>query len=225
MPAQPKILIIVTSADRMTSGKPTGLWLEEFAVPYLTFKRAGAVVTVASPKGGAAPVDERSAPKAEQKAAWAEASAALASTKALSTIDPAAFDAVFLPGGHGTMFDLPGNATLGRVLEAFDAKGAVIAAVCHGPAAFVGPKRNDGKPLVAGRKMTAFTDAEERAAALDKEVPFLLESRLRELGAKFETAPNFQSHAIRDGRFVTGQNPASSEEAAKLVLEALGEGR
>ena len=225
MTSQPKILMIVTSANRMTSGKSTGLWLEEFAVPYLVFKDAGAVVTVASPKGGPAPIDDRSAPNAEQKAKWAGASEVLRTTKPLAEIDPSGFDAVFLPGGHGTMFDLPGNSVLARILEAFDARGAVIAAVCHGPAAFVGPKRKDGKPLVAGRKMTAFTDSEERAVALDEDVPFLLETRMRELGAIFEGGPDFKSHALRDERFVTGQNPASSGAAAQLVLDVLGKPR
>ncbi|MCC5808820.1 MAG: type 1 glutamine amidotransferase domain-containing protein [Ectothiorhodospiraceae bacterium] len=215
--------MIVTSTERMPSGKATGLWLEEFAVPYLEFRKAGAEVVAASPKGGATPIDPRSNPDPEQEQAWREPAGVLRSTRRLEEIDPADFDAVFLPGGHGTMFDLPENAQLVRILEQLEASGKVIAAVCHGPAGLIGPKRPDGQALVAGRRVAVFTDAEEHAVELQDDVPFLLESRLRELGAKVETAANFQEHAIRDGKLVTGQNPPSSKRTAQLTLEALGQ--
>ncbi len=218
----PRILMIVTSAERMPSGKETGLWLEEFAVPYLQFREAGAEIEVASPKGGATPIDPRSKPDPDQERAWAEAAGRLRDTKSLDDIDPGRFDAVFLPGGHGTMFDLPEDRRLAGILERLEADGKVIAAVCHGPAGLVGARRGDGKPLVEGRRIAAFTDAEERAVELQDDVPFLLETRLRELGAHVETVDNFQEHAIRDGRLVTGQNPPSSKLTARLTLQALG---
>ncbi len=220
--AAPRILMVVTSADRMTSGEQTGLWLEEFAVPYLEFRNAGAEVTVASPAGGPAPIDPRSKPDDEQQEAWREASEALARTWPLRDINADEFDAVFLPGGHGTMFDLPENPELATVLESLARQGKVMAAVCHGPAAFVGPKGPDGRSLVDGKRIAVFTDDEERAVGLDGAVPFMLESRLRELGANVDKAANFQEHAVRDGNLVTGQNPPSSALTARLTLEALG---
>ena len=220
MPA-PQILIIVTSADTMTSGKQTGLWLEEFAVPYQIFKQHGAEVTVASPRGGATPVDPRSTPDDAQKQEWQEAEQRLQNTRTLEDVQAADYDAVFLPGGHGTMFDLPENQQLVSLLEAFATGDKVIAAVCHGPAGLVGVKGKDGRPLVADRRVAVFTDEEERAVELDQDVPFLLETRFRELGALVEPAPAFQVHALRDGRLVTGQNPPSSARTAELTLEAL----
>jgi putative intracellular protease/amidase len=141
-------------------------------------------------------------------------------TLALGSVDPARYDAVFLAGGHGTMWDLPPDARLAEILTAVDARGAVVAAVCHGPAGLVGARRADGRPLVAGRRVTAFTNAEEDAVKLSAVVPFLLESRLRELGGEYVGGEMWKSHAVRDGNLVTGQNPASSEAVARLVLEA-----
>lgn len=215
------ILMVVTSADRMTDGKPTGLWLEEFAVPYLLFKKAGFEVTVASPKGGKAPIDARSLGEGKQGKSWAEATEKLDKTLPLGQVAANDFDAIFLPGGHGTMFDLPDNAHLKELLENFAVEAKVIAAVCHGPAGFVGARKADGTPLVAGKTLTAFTDAEERAVKLDKAVPFMLETRLREEGAKFVVGKMWTAHIQVDGNLVTGQNPASSEGAADAVIRLL----
>lgn len=121
------------------------------------------------------------------------------------------------------MFDLAENPTAAKLIQDFDAQGKPVAAVCHGPAALVKVVRNDGTPLVKGKKLAAFTDAEERAVELDKDMPFLLETKLRELGATVVTRDNFTSHAVRDGNLITGQNPASSEATAKLLIEALSE--
>jgi putative intracellular protease/amidase len=217
----PRILILATGADQMTNGKPTGLWLEEFAVPYEAFSKEGYEIVVATPKGGDIPVDPRSKPTAEQSAAWAEASKKIKNTLPLAEVDATSLDAVFIPGGHGAMFDLATHEGTAKFLTDLNARGKIIAAVCHGPAALVGAKGTDGKPLVAGRKVATFTDDEERAVELDKEMPFLLESRLQELGAKIDKKPNFTAHAVRDGTLITGQNPPSSEAVAKLVIEAL----
>jgi putative intracellular protease/amidase len=212
------VLIVVTSHDRIDENHRTGLWLEEFALPYEEFLKAGYSVTVASPKGGSAPLDPRSV-EGEQ---WASARAVLQNTLPLNQVSGEGYDAIFLPGGHGTMFDLPDNAGLQKLLQSFAEADKVVAAVCHGPAGLVNVRLSDGTPLVSGKTLTAFTDDEERAAQLDKQMPFLLESKLREQGAKFVVAPNFAAHVQRDGKLVTGQNPASSAGVARAVIEALG---
>lgn len=216
-----QVLIVVTSASQISEGKPTGLWLEEFAVPYLKFRETGYRVTVASPKGGEAPIDPRSLNDSKKVEDWQKAVTALKTTVALKQVDSKQFDAIFLPGGHGTMFDLPGDQNLKRLLNQFATADKVIAAVCHGPAGFVGAKRADGKPLVAGKTVTSFTDEEEKAMNLDRDMPFLLESRLREEGARFVAGAKWAAHAEVDGKLVTGQNPASSEAVANEVIKIL----
>ncbi len=220
--AAPKqILMVVTSAGAMTNGEPTGLWLEEFALPYQLFSEQGYAITVASPKGGKAPVDERSLQDENQVSTWTNATTALEKTKTLDAVNAADFDALFIPGGHGTMFDFPGNAELQRLLHNFHAQDKIIASVCHGPAAFVGTKTADGTPLVKGKTITAFTDAEEKAVGLDSAVPFLLEKSLRAEGANFVPAELWQPNTQVDGKLVTGQNPASSQGCAEAVIKLL----
>jgi putative intracellular protease/amidase len=224
-----RILMIATSADRMTPGtEPTGVWLEELTTPYYAFHDAGADVTLASIKGGAIPVDQRSVNADGENDASVERyrkdealQAEVADTPVFTGIDISGYDAVFLPGGHGTMFDYPGNEDLARLVERFDREGKIVAAVCHGPAGLVSAKKPDGTPFVAGRRVSAFTDSEERAVGLDQAVPFLLETRMKELGAHHEGGPDFQPFALRDGNLVTGQNPASATRTAELVMEAL----
>jgi putative intracellular protease/amidase len=220
--AEPRtVLILVTGADKMTNGHPTGLWLEEFAVPYQAMVAAGYQVEVFTPKGGAAPIDARSKPTPAQQADWKDASKRLSETKSLASVNADKFAGIFIPGGHGVMFDLASDAAAAKLIQDFDTQGKPIAAVCHGPAALVKVTRKDGTPLVKGRTVAAFTDDEERAVKLDKDMPFLLESKLRELGAKIDKKENFVSHAVRDENLITGQNPASSEATAKLLIEAL----
>lgn len=224
-----KILMIITSAATMGhGGKPTGLWFEELATPYYTFVDAGASVTIASISGGPGPIDPRSVKaKGENEASVDRflgddaASKALKDTVPVDQVDAGGYDAVFLPGGHGTMWDLPKSTALASLLSKAWADGKVVAAVCHGPAGLVNAKAENGEPLVKDRRVTGFSDTEERAVGLEATVPFLLESRLRELGGKYESVADFQPFAIADGRLVTGQNPASSAPTAKLVLEAL----
>jgi len=227
-----KILMVTTSANRMApSAEPTGVWLEELTTPYYAFSDAGAEVAIASIRGGAVPIDGRSVRPAGENDASVERylrdeglKAKVAKTPLFTRVDATPFDALFLPGGHGTMFDYPFSEALARLVERFERDGKIVAAVCHGPAGLVGAKKPDGTPFVAGRRVSAFTDSEERAAGLENKVPFLLESRLKELGARHEGAPDFQPFAIRDGRLVTGQNPASATRTAALVMEALVEG-
>ncbi len=215
-----KVLIIVTSADRLLNGRETGVWLEEFAAPYAILTQAGLDVTVASPKGGAIPLDPHSLDEASE-AKWAKAEKILRDSEPLAAVRPEDFVAVFLPGGHGTMMDFPDNADLKRVLHAFAEQNKVIAAVCHGPAGLVGAKGADGSPLVAGKRITSFTDAEEKAVNLEKAVPFLLETRLRKEGADFVDGEKWASHVEVDGKLVTGQNPASSEAVAQAIVKLL----
>lgn len=134
-----------------------------------------------------------------------------------------AYDAIFFPGGHGAMWDLPEDPHVRRLVEAAHAAGKIIAAVCHGPAGLLSAKGEGGGSILAGRRVNAFTDSEEEAAGLAAIVPFALESRMRELGGQFEKADNWHAHAVRDGALITGQNPASSEMVARLVIAALGE--
>jgi putative intracellular protease/amidase len=225
-----RILMIVTSNGRMgDSGKPTGLWAEEFAVPYYALTDAGADVVIASPAGGPAPIDATSLkpkgendPAVERYLADTATQARLAATQRAADVDAADFDAVFFPGGHGTMWDLPNDAGVTRAVERAFAGGKLVASVCHGAAGLVSAKRADGQPVVQGKRVNAFTDAEEAAVGLTNVVPFLLESRLRELGGRFEGAANWQPFAIRDGQLITGQNPQSSALVAKELLGALG---
>ncbi|MCH4024715.1 MAG: type 1 glutamine amidotransferase domain-containing protein [Acetobacter fabarum] len=224
-----KILMIATSADRLgQSGHATGVWLEELTTPFYAFRDAGADVTLASIAGGAVPVDTRSVKEAGQNEASVDRYLAdptlrqtVAETPKFTTIDAAGFDAVFLPGGHGTMTDYPENPDLARLIELFDRSGRIVSAVCHGPAGLLSARKPDGTPFVAGRRVSAFADSEERAVGLEHTVPFLLEDRLRALGAIYEKGPDFASFATQDGTLLTGQNPASAARVAALVVERL----
>jgi putative intracellular protease/amidase/sugar lactone lactonase YvrE len=221
-----KVLIVTTSHDHFAGANPhpTGVWMEEFALPYLELLKNGMEIAIASPKGGAMPVDPRSLPTPEQEKAWQSAIAASGQTVKLSEVNSTEFDALFLPGGHGPMFDLPDNSDLQRLLREFYEAGKLIAAVCHGPAGLVGATLSDGTPLVKDKVLTSYTNSEEIAAKLDKEVPFILEQRLRELGAIFIAHENKADHIERDGRdgqLLTGQNPASSASIARALVAAL----
>ncbi|WP_204484391.1 type 1 glutamine amidotransferase domain-containing protein [Archangium primigenium] len=222
-----KILLIVTSHSQFgNTGEPTGYWLEELAAPYEAFVEAGAQVDIASPEGGKAPVDPRSQqePTDATKAFLADGAAQKKAAQTLKISDvKERYDAYFVVGGHGVMWDLATSAPVHTLLSKGYARGSVVAAVCHGPAALVGVKGPDGEPLVKGKRVAAFSNAEETAAKFDTVVPFALETRIRELGARYESGPMWQSFAVRDGRLVTGQNPASSAAAAREVIAALTE--
>ena len=224
------VLFIVTSHARLgDTGKSTGLWLEELATPWFVLRDAGHTVALASPKGGQVPVDPAS--EAEPTDAMlrfhadAESMQALAGALPLAGLDGAGYDALFLPGGHGPRWDFPGNAELARLVSASFTAGRPVAAICHGPVGLVDALAEDGRPLVAGRRLACFTNAEERAVGLDAVVPFLLGDRLRELGAQLSSAPNFQPPAVRDGLLISGQNPASSAPAAELLRALLAESK
>lgn len=219
------VLIVTTSCNMLAPDHPTGLWLEEFAVPFTAFSKAGASIRVVSPKGGAVPIDPKTAPTEKDREKWPAALQALSSTGRLAEVAADRFDAVFIPGGHGPMMDLVNDQELQRLLAAFDRDGKMVAAVCHGPAALLNVRNAAGEPLVKGRKVTGFTNVEERLVLLHSVVPFLLEDALKERGANFESALlPFFSHVVRDENLITGQNPASSTKVAEELLAALEEG-
>jgi putative intracellular protease/amidase len=223
--AQPRgrLLVVLTSTGRIPgSDRPTGLWWSEFAEPFDLFRKAGFEVDVASTRGGAVPVDPRSGGEARARND-AEAWTVSRSTSDVAKARLDDYAGIFLPGGHGTMWDFPGNAALAALVGAAIDRGVPVGGVCHGPAGLVAARDKAGKPVVAGRRVNGFTDAEEAAAGMTSVVPFLLETRLRELGGRFESAGVFAPFAVRDGALITGQNPASSERTATLLLEAVTE--
>jgi len=222
------ILMVLTSHDKLgDTGKKTGFWLEEFAAPYYVLSDAGATITLASPMGGQPPIDPTSdAPDAQTDDTRrfkddAATQAALAATVKLSAVDLNTFDAVFYPGGHGPLWDLAEDPVNIRLVEYFASGGRPIAAVCHAPAIFRHTKGTDGKPFVSGRHVTGFTNTEEAAAGLSGVVPFLVEDMLVANGGAYSKAADWESHVVVDGKLVTGQNPASSKEAAEALLELL----
>ena len=241
--ARNKVLIVTTSHAQMGStGHKTGVWLEELATPYYALRDGGASVTLASIRGGQIPFDPRSVPAEAGQSAGevpreqqdvpesvrrflADETAMRAARNSIpvAQIEGKDFDAIFLPGGHGTMWDLPDSEALARLVSENFERGKIVAAVCHGPAGLVSAKRRDGRPLVEGYKVNAFTNSEEEAVGLKEIVPFLLEDRLKELGGRFEKGENWQPYGVRDGDLITGQNPQSASLVARYVLDALAE--
>ncbi len=223
-----KILMVLTSHDQLgNTGKKTGFWLEEFAAPYYTFKDAGAEIVLASPAGGQPPLDPKSdLPEFQTELthrfkADPAAQEALAHTVLLSSVNPADFDTVFYPGGHGPMWDLAESADSIRLIQTFERAGKPIGFVCHAPGALRHVKKANGEPLVKGRHVTGFTNGEEDAVQLSDVVPFLIEDEFKAQGGLYEKGPDWAPHVVVDGRLVTGQNPASSEGVAKALLQQL----
>jgi putative intracellular protease/amidase len=221
-----KILFVLTSHDKLgDTGKKTGFWVEEFANPYYTLLDKGAVITIATPKGGAAPIDPSSdSPDAATEDTKrfnndAEAKERIANTKVLADMNPDDFDAVFYPGGHGPLWDLANDQTSIALIEKFNSQEKPVAFVCHAPAALKSVKNTDGTPLVKGKKVTGFTNTEEAAVGLTNVVPFLVEDMLIKNGGIYSKKEDWQPYAIQDGNLITGQNPASSELVAELLLK------
>ena len=221
-----KILMVITSHDQLgNTGRKTGFWLEELAAPYFVFKDSGAEITLASPKGGRPPLDPKSnepefrtdLTRRFEKDAAAEAQ--LGKTVRLDSVKQEDFDTVFYPGGHGPMWDLAEDKNSVRLIESFLAAGKPIALVCHAPGALRHVRTPDGKPLAQGKEVTGFTNGEEEAVGLTKVVPFLVEDEMLKLGAVFSKKSNWAVHVVSDGLLTTGQNPASSGPAAKVLLE------
>lgn len=225
-----KILMVLTSHDELgNTGKKTGFWLEELAAPYYTFKDAGAEIVVASPKGGQPPLDPKSDEPSFQTDATRrfkadlEATAQLAATVRLDSVRQQDFDTVFYPGGHGPLWDLAEDRNSIQLIESFLAAGKPVALVCHAPGVLRHVKTADGRPLVEGKKVTGFTNSEEEGVGLTKVVPFLVEDELKAKGGIYSKGPDWGSYVVRDGLLITGQNPASSEAAASLLIEQVAE--
>lgn len=223
-----KILFVLTSHDKLgDTGKKTGFWVEEFANPYYTLLDKGAVITIATPKGGAAPIDPSSdAPDAatedtERFNSDTEAKEKIATTKVLAEMNPDDFDAVFYPGGHGPLWDLAEDKTSISLIESFYNSEKPVAFVCHAPAALKHPKKTNGTPMVDGKKVTGFSNTEEDAVQLTAVVPFLVEDMLQKNGGIYSKGEDWHPYALQDGLLITGQNPASSELVAKLLLKEL----
>jgi putative intracellular protease/amidase len=223
-----KVLMVLTSHDQLgNTGRKTGFWLEEFAAPYYTFKDAGADIVLASPAGGQPPLD----PKSDEPDFQTEltrrfkadpaAQQALASTVKLETVSAEDFDAVFYPGGHGPLWDLAESSVSIALIEAFQRAGKPTAFVCHAPGVLRHVKAADGQPLVKGRRVSGFTNSEEEGVGLTDVVPFLIEDEFQALGGQYEKGPDWQSFVVEDGLLITGQNPASSEAAAKALVNRL----
>ncbi|SFK45154.1 Putative intracellular protease/amidase [Halobacillus dabanensis] len=215
-----KVLMVVTNHEKIKDELPTGIWLSEFGEAYNEFNKHGYEVTVASPQGGRAPVDPGSVSEDEPQEIL-DTKPYLENTTPIADVEAEDYDAIFLPGGHGTMFDFPDNEKLQKLLRNFYEADKIVAAVCHGPAGLVGATLSNGEPLVKGKRVNAFTDAEEVETTLDSHMPFLLESKLHELGATFVSGPNWSEYYEIDGNLITGQNPQSTEAVAKEVIKQL----
>ncbi|MBO9127372.1 MULTISPECIES: type 1 glutamine amidotransferase domain-containing protein [unclassified Rhizobium] len=227
-----KILMVLTSHDKLgNTGKKTGFWLEEFAAPYYAFLEAGAHITVASPKGGQPPLDPKSdepdfqTDETRRFNADEAAQKVLANTVKLSSVSSGDFDAVFYPGGHGPLWDLAEDRTSIALIESMYATGKHVAFVCHAPGVLRNVKSPDGAPLVAGKKVTGFTNTEEDAVQLTNIVPFLVEDMLKEKGGIYSKVGDWQSYTVQDGLLITGQNPGSSVATAGLLVNALRGGK
>ncbi|MFM9911202.1 MAG: type 1 glutamine amidotransferase domain-containing protein [Chitinophagaceae bacterium] len=222
------ILMVLTSHSELgNSGKKTGFWIEEFAAPYYAFKDAGAVITIASPKGGQPPIDPSSDTPENQTPATIKFKAdidlqkRLSTSKKLSDVSADDYDGIFYPGGHGPLWDLTNNADSIKLIESFWNSKKPIAAVCHAPAVLLHVKDEKDDLLVKGKNVTGFTNSEEEAVQLTKIVPFLLEDELKKIGGIYSKKENWASYVVTDGLLITGQNPGSSEAAAKELIAAL----
>jgi len=225
-----KVLMVLTSHSELgNTGQKTGFWIEEFAAPYYVLEDAGVEITIASPKGGQPPID----PKSELADAQTPATDRFNKDKALqdklahsvklSTVGQSFFDAVFYPGGHGPLWDLANDDASIYLIENFLKHNKPVVFVCHAPGVLIKVKDQNGDPLVKGKNVTGFSDAEEAAVNLTDVVPFLLEDELKKLGGNYSKGPDWGSFVLKDGLLITGQNPASSEDTARVLLKTLKE--
>ncbi len=220
-------MVLTSHSELGNTGKKTGFWIEEFAAPYYTFLDAGAIITVASPKGGQPPIDPTSDTAENQTHATIRFKAdkhlqnILAEAMLLSDMSSDDFDAIFYPGGHGPLWDLTNDADSIKLIEHFWSSKKPVVAVCHAPAVLLHVKDEADEPLVKGKNVTGFTNTEEEAVKLTEVVPFLLENELKSRGAIYSKREDWALHVVKDGMLITGQNPASSEAAARELLKLL----
>ncbi|MGN6415866.1 MAG: type 1 glutamine amidotransferase domain-containing protein [Pseudobacter sp.] len=219
-----KILFVVTSHDKKGStGEPTGFYLGEVTHPWEVLHEAGYDIDFVSPKGGKAPVDGFDLNDPVNKKFWEDPTwrNKVENTMKPSEVDPSKYMAIYYAGGHGAMWDLADNQELAAIASKIYSNNGIVGAVCHGPAGLVNIKVANGKYLVDGKKINAFTNEEETAVKLEKVVPFMLESKLIERGAKFEKSGLWQPHVTVDQRVVTGQNPQSAKGVGEAILKEL----
>ena len=223
-----KVLFVLTSHDQLgNTGEKTGFWIEEFAAPFYVLKDNGISITLASPKGGQPPIDPKSEMPDFQTAATQrfnedkETQEALANTTQLASIKQDDYDAIFYPGGHGPLWDLAEDEQSIALIESFITNNKPVSAVCHAPGIFKHTKNSNGEALVKGKKVTGFSNTEEDAVQLTNVVPFLVEDMLTQHGAHYSKGEDWTPYAIEDGLLITGQNPASSELVAELLLKKL----
>lgn len=219
-----RVLFVVTSHSALgNTGQKTGYYLSEVAHPFQVLQEAGYAIDFVSPKGGKAPMDPKSYKLDDpiNKAFWETYGKRLEETRASEQVDPSQYVAIFYAGGHGTMWDFPENEALARIAANIYERGGAIGAVCHGPSGLLPIRLSNGRPLVEGRRISSFTNEEEQAVRLDKIMPFLLETRLKTLGAIHVSVKNFAAHVEVDDRIVTGQNPASAAGVGRALVEVL----
>ncbi len=221
-----KVMIVLTSHAQLgDTGKKTGWYLPEASHPYFALTQSGYEVDFVSPVGGKAPLDQNSRDLSDADNARFLANPLLVkqveNTLKPRDIDPKKYAAILFAGGHGTMWDFADNQELARLAAQIYEQGGVVAAVCHGPAGIVNIKLSNGEYLVRGKTVATFTDSEEAEVGLTQVVPFLLETTLRERGARIQIAPNWSENVAVDGRLVTGQNPASAKKLGKEVVRVL----
>jgi putative intracellular protease/amidase len=220
-----KILFVVTSHSELgDTGKKTGLWIEEFAAPYYKLLDLGKEITIASPKGGQAPIDPKSdLPENRTEATVRyyndkETQDRLSNTVKLTSVSSNDFDTVFYPGGHGPMWDLSEDRDSAKLIESFYFSGKPVALVCHAPAALKYARKPDGRWLIEGKRVAAFTNTEEETAQLTHVVPFLLEDMIKQRGAQYQKGEDWRPFVTRDELLITGQNPASSILVVDTIL-------
>jgi len=221
-----KILIAVTSHGQLgQTGKATGYYLSEVAHPYLELVERGFHVDFVSPRGGKPPMDPSSLsnpdPESARVLADPELMARLDTSLCAADVRSEEYQGILFAGGHGTMWDFADDPHLARLAREIYERGGAVAAVCHGPAALVNLTLSDGRYLVNGKRVAAFTDAEERAVGLEQVVPFPLAERLIARGALHQPASPWQAQVLVDGRLATGQNPASARGVGRALAETL----
>lgn len=223
MNSKPVLFVLTSHATKGTTGQPTGFWLGEVTHPLAVLDAAGIKTEFASIQGGEPPVDGFDLKDATNARYWDDERfrAAIRTTKKLADVNPADYAAVFYAGGHGAVWDFPDSAAVQRATREVYEAGGIVAAVCHGPTALVNVRLSDGRHLVDGRKVAAFTDSEERAVGLETVVPFLLETTLKQRGALHEGAADWHAKVVVDGRLVTGQNPQSATGVGEALRDLL----
>lgn len=221
-----KILLVLTSQDTLgDTGEATGYNVAEASHPWKVFRDAGYFVDFASIAGGQPPRDEvqEDDPVQVEFTQDETVKASLYNTPRVSVVDPSQYDAVYLVGGHGTMWDFTGDADLQKLIASIYDSGGVVGAVCHGPSGLVDVELGTGVALLSGRKVAAFTNAEEKVVGKQDVVPYLLQDKLEEQGATVKLADNWEENVQVDERLVTGQNPQSAAGVAKEMTKLLTE--